>query len=118
MDATTATPTRDDFEAWLDFPRERMSQTQRKAAKYRKDRVELLQALGGLCVECGNDDLDALEFDHKSRADRTWRARDTSRWQRLANYKREAAEGKIQLLCRSCNGRKNQHHNEGKDGEQ
>lgn len=78
---------------------------QKKERQYRsaqKLRDELIAELGGCCVNCGA--TERLEFDHLE--PRTWRAEKHNLWTRIAKYRREAAEGKIQLLCKSCNCRK------------
>jgi len=69
--------------------------------RYHRGRRELIAALGGKCVDCDEADADLLEFHHTRR--RTWQARKTSRWQRLAHYRREAALGTVVLLCGACN---------------
>jgi 5-methylcytosine-specific restriction endonuclease McrA len=70
----------------------------------KRKRAELIEKLGGCCVHCGS--TRRLEFDHLE--PRTWIARNLSQWGRMTRYIREAAEGKIQLLCRRCNYRKGQ----------
>ena len=71
-----------------------------RAKRYHRGRAKLIEELGGACVKCGKKY--SLEFHHKNGC-RTWVARQTSRWVRLARYKREAAEGLIELLCGKCN---------------
>lgn len=73
-------------------------------ARYKRGRLALIVALGGKCVDCGEADPDELQFDHTG--PRTWVANKTSRWQRLAHYRREAAAGEIELRCGDCNNRK------------
>jgi hypothetical protein len=80
-----------------------MSWTQARAACYARGRLRLILQLGGRCVTCGDDNPLELEFHHL--ATRTWVARHTSRWQRLAHYRREAACGEVELLCGPCNRR-------------
>ena len=75
------------------------SSTQRAARRYHRGRAKLVEELGGKCNRC--QATEGLEFHHK--VIRTWVARKTSRWVRLARYRREAAEGKIELLCGPCN---------------
>lgn len=80
---------------------------------YRKLKAELVAQLGGCCNQCGAEEgnLDDqgrvihLCFDHIHN-DRTWKVRKLNRWTRIARYRREAAQGRIQLLCDSCNVRK------------
>lgn len=69
-----------------------------------KKRAELIEQLGGCCVDCGK--TRRLEFHHT--VPRTWVANRLSRWARMVRYIREAAEGKITLLCRRCNVKRGQ----------
>lgn len=69
---------------------------------YRRRRAELIERLGGECLDCGANE--SLEFDHLET--RTWIAAQKSRWSRIAHYEREAAEGLIELRCKSCNKKK------------
>ncbi len=68
----------------------------RRADELRK---ELIAQLGKRCAEC--DATRRLEFNHKFQ--RTWRAADFNRYQRMLKYRREIALGWINILCRSCN---------------
>lgn len=67
-------------------------------------RGRLIQKLGGKCAECGS--IVDLEFDHLER--REWKSKDLWSDQRVKRYEREAAEGKLQLLCGACNKAKGQ----------
>jgi hypothetical protein len=67
--------------------------------KYLADRAELVQQLGGKCAHCGT--VHNLEFNHLE--PRTWITRKVNRPQRMVLYRREAAEGKLNLLCGTCN---------------
>jgi len=65
--------------------------------------AEIVSELGGRCVACGA--TDELSLDHikpdgvvKSRLEWSWR---------VSVYRREAAAGLLQVLCRKCNSRKN-----------
>lgn len=89
-----------------------------RAKLYRRIMDQLILILGGRCAECGRKDRivrfrkgphsskrrrgHLLEINHKFGRD--WEPRKTSRWQRAIIYRREAAEGLLNLLCRSCNG--------------
>ena len=58
--------------------------------------------LGGRCKKCGS--IVDLTFDHINGRD--WDIRAVHSTKRIAIYKQEAEEGKIQLLCLSCNSSK------------
>lgn len=64
-------------------------------------RSRLVEQLGGCCQQCGS--TEKLQFHHLK--PRTWIASQLSRWQRLAEYKREISRGEIELLCKPCNQR-------------
>jgi len=68
-------------------------------------RRNLIAKLGGKCVECGA--VGNLEIDHIE--GRTWDIRSKGSDSRVAIYEREAEEGKLQILCKSCNSRKGAH---------
>ncbi len=67
--------------------------------RYHTARAKLIADLGGKCVDC--DATDNLQFGHI--IPRTWRACHTSRWVRIARYRREAMQGLVVLLCPKCN---------------
>ena len=75
----------------------------RRVVNYKKDRKKLIRVMGGTCTKCGRKR--GLEFDHINGRD--WDPAKTSRWARLARYKREFEAGELRLLCRSCNGSDN-----------
>jgi len=62
----------------------------------------LIIEMGGRCQSCGAKQK--LEIDHVNGRD--WEPRKVNRWVRIARYWREFHEGKLQLLCRKCNARK------------
>lgn len=64
-------------------------------------RQELRALLGGACELCMETDESALEFDHIFGRD--YNLRKLSFSARMARYKREAEEGKLRILCRTCN---------------
>ena len=80
----------------------------RIAEWYHRSRAELIAAMGGVCVTPGCGKTERLEFNHLER--RTWIARRSNRWVRLAKYKREHAAGLLDLRCRSCNARAGKPH--------
>jgi hypothetical protein len=82
---------------------------------YWKQRLELLDALGGKCVRCGFTDPRALNVDHvhgdghldiKKRGYR-------SSWPRMTLQDAVANPGKYQLLCANCNSIKRVENGEG-----
>lgn len=79
--------------------------TARDRAKHCADRrFALMMQLGSVCADCGEDDIDELQFDHIYGRD--YQPSDLSRWQRICNLEREFKAGLIQLLCEDCNKRK------------
>ena len=70
----------------------------------RRARAELLAALGGACVQCGESRARRLEFDHITPA--TWERNRLDTSGRISRYRAEAAAGLIQILCRRCNAKK------------
>ncbi len=73
----------------------------RRRRNYRKARRLLIIEMGGRCHYCPR--VRRLEFHHKAR--RLWRAEKTSRWVRLARYRREWLAGAVVLACPKCNKR-------------
>lgn len=63
--------------------------------------------LGGVCVQCGETDLDELEFHHPH--GKNWRSRDVSRFERLRRYEQDAAAGLVELLCDDCHNYPEEH---------
>lgn len=68
----------------------------------RRAYVKLIEELGGKCVKCGTtenltiDHIDGCEFDHNG-----------VEWShRISIYRREAKEGKLQILCDKHNCQK------------
>lgn len=76
--------------------------TLRRRDWFKKKKAELVQMLGGHCVACGS--IVDLTFDHI--CGRDWDIRAVHSTKRIRIYKQEAEEGKIQLLCLSCNSSK------------
>lgn len=64
-------------------------------------RSELINKMGGVCVDCGADDQDKLEFDHVHGRD--YEPKKLSYSARLARYRREFEAGLLRLLCADCN---------------
>lgn len=65
-------------------------------------RADLVQLLGGRCVECGTTEelhLDCIlpQGHHHHKLDSS---------SRVSFYRRQHAEGNLQVLCAACNGRK------------
>lgn len=88
----------------------------RKARWAQSARVRLILELGGRCAVCAATFDDApkkvrprsrfLELDHPGGRD--WDVRRKSQWGRMAIYRREAAAGKLRVLCKTCNARDGQ----------
>ncbi len=79
-----------------------MGKRQRDWARKETERLRTL--LGGQCVKC--EATEELEFDliipkgnsfHSDEMEWSWR---------MSFYRRELAQGNVQLLCRECNARK------------
>lgn len=71
-----------------------------------KRRIELITALGGACVHCGEPDADVLDFDHIN-DDGAAHRRETKR-RNVVDLLSVCPEDvvKYQLLCKNCNWRK------------
>lgn len=65
-------------------------------------RLQLIEQLGGVCVDCGS--TEKLEFDH--RVPRRWVNRHLDPSWRISKIKAEIAAGEIELRCPECNKRK------------
>lgn len=65
-------------------------------------RVQLIEQLGGVCVDCGT--TEHLEFDH--RVPRRWICRRLDPSWRISKIKAEIQAGEIELRCADCNKRK------------
>jgi len=65
----------------------------------KKARLQLIQQLGGACVRCGAKRK--LELDHI--IPRDYKIEKYGSDRRISIYRREAAEGKLQVLCAKCN---------------
>jgi hypothetical protein len=71
------------------------------ARNRRKLKLETIKAYGGKCVDCGNDNLGHLQFDHIDGGGRRHLESirfNISRWARANNF-----PSTIQLLCANCN---------------
>jgi 5-methylcytosine-specific restriction endonuclease McrA len=77
-----------------------MGKRQRDWARRAYDR--LILQLGGKCEKCGS--LSALTIDHIEGCDFEHKAVEWS--YRVSIYRREAKEGKLQVLCGKCNRKK------------
>lgn len=77
-----------------------MGKRQRQWAK--RARRQLIDQLGGRCVDCGT--TDDLQLDHKYQ--RTWKCRELDTSRKVAMYRREAARGLLEVRCGTCNRKK------------
>lgn len=79
----------------------------RKTSTYSKRRMRLylLEKFGGKCVNCGNEDLDILEFDHINNDGYLYRQKETYSFI-------ERNPSLFQLLCPNCNKKKRLYHME------
>ena len=68
----------------------------------RRARRKLMEELGEVCVFCGST-ID-LEFDCKKPMGHAHHRYDTS--QRMCFYRKQHANGNLQVLCGTCNRRK------------
>lgn len=78
--------------------------TQHYRNSFLADRIreQLLDIYGRACAECGaTADETHLEINHIYGRD--WKIRDLNRYQRYLRYRHEAKQGRINLLCPSCN---------------
>jgi len=64
-------------------------------------RRNLVIELGGKCVVCGETDMEKLQIDHIEGRD--WDLEKFSSSHRVSIYRREAKEGKLQVLCKKHN---------------
>lgn len=69
--------------------------------RYARRRRILIAAMGGCCIQCGEQDSSKLEFHHTEPQE--WVAASTSRWQRQLKYEEDWDAGVLELLCRACN---------------
>ena len=81
----------------------------------RKARLKLIAQLGGRCVgirpeghQCDVTDPDKLEIEHKTplTPEQSDHREKVGANKRIIMYRKEAEEGLVQLMCRSCNMRK------------
>src|SRR5688572_21889891 len=82
----------------------RTCRSQRERNLWRRYRIDAIQALGGVCVRCGANDLRALEIDHVTRVPGTRAARTGAMvrltWRKLRDGEYDGPE--LQVLCGSC----------------
>ncbi len=74
---------------------------QQRLRRYHREREALILRLGGKCALCPCVDFGRIEFDHPN--GRPYPLEKLSRLSRLRLYHREADQGTVRLLCRSCN---------------
>lgn len=76
-----------------------MTKRERRRRNYHRARRKLIAEMGHRCFRCKY--RWRLQFHHLKI--RTWQAYKTSRWVRLARYRREWKEGIVCLACKRCN---------------
>lgn len=69
--------------------------------RYHREREQLIIRLGGKCALCPCKEFARLEFDHPN--GRPYALETLSRLSRLRLYRKEADQGTVRLLCRTCN---------------
>ena len=86
--------------------RERRADIRARQQRITSRRKEAIFALcgGKFCVSCGNVCEHELQFDHIKGRD--WDINSVSSTTRLKRYLYEAIEGRLQILCISCNSSK------------
>ncbi len=72
-----------------------------RLSRYHREREALIIQLGGKCIRCLCLDFRRLEFDHPN--GRPYDLEKLSRLSRLKLYQKEAQQGTVRLLCRTCN---------------
>ena len=78
----------------------------------KKIREALLDKLGAVCVDCGEDERDLLQFDHINGRD--YEPNKLSYRQRMTRYRREVTEGKLAVVCGDCNLKRRKRNAAGK----
>ena len=76
-----------------------MSSKPGKHEKAKRDRVQLIEELGGRCVDCGTADF--LELDHVVAA--RWKPRTLNYEARIREYRAQKASGNLAVRCKTCN---------------
>ncbi len=77
----------------------------REQDRRERERLAVIDALGGKCHDCGFDDRRALEIDHVNDDGTVERVRFNGNFIRFwRTVIAEADSGRYQLLCRNCNG--------------
>lgn len=84
---------------WRDPEVRRQKQAEGNRRRYAAGMAEIRKKLGDACALCGRTDV--LHIDHVN--GRPYVARRLSSNCRLKRYRQEATEGKLRLLCESCN---------------
>lgn len=82
-------------------------QSNARSKQHRKERLQLIDFLGGECINCGIIDDEILVFDHKLNDGRLEKRRMYSAWI-VKYYLRHLKDAKrrLQLLCYNCNWKK------------
>ena len=87
--------------------------------KYRKKcRQEIIENLGGKCIQCGFHDWRGLQIDHVKGGGTKHRKQFTNSWQYYKSILDQLETGEYQLLCANCNQIKRYEQEEVEETEQ
>lgn len=97
---------------WTEYNRRRRANPEYRAkesllntARSMKYRTDLLNSLGGKCIQCGFSDMRALQLDHiNGGGGKELRAfKNQYRMYRFYTEHPDIAKEKVQVLCANCN---------------